>query len=121
MLKLLLDNGADTEVKDGSGRTALSHAAVSGRPDVAACLLDRGADLEAMDNTGKTPLVTAVKSGKVDVVRLFLRRGANIDARVKGRGVKDFVQHEACRSVLDEEAECLQRWHRRRTLVLWRQ
>ncbi|KAA0147144.1 hypothetical protein FNF31_07640 [Cafeteria roenbergensis] len=88
MLKLLLDNGADTEVKDGSGRTALSHAAVSGRPDVAACLLDRGADLEAMDN---------------------------------GRGVKDFVQHEACRSVLDEEAECLQRWHRRRTLVLWRQ
>ena len=42
---LLKDHGADLEVRDGEGCTALHHAAREARPDCCQLLLDRGAEV----------------------------------------------------------------------------
>ena len=39
------DHGADLEVRDGEGCTALHHAAREARPDCCQLLLDRGAEV----------------------------------------------------------------------------
>lgn len=42
--KLLLKNGANLEIKDKGGRTALTHAALYGHAEICNLLLDHGAN-----------------------------------------------------------------------------
>ncbi|KAH6974273.1 hypothetical protein BKA56DRAFT_634228 [Ilyonectria sp. MPI-CAGE-AT-0026] len=79
--RLLLEKGANFEVKDQNGRTPLIWAAVRGDADIAMLLLDRGANIEAECYTGDTPLFHAADCGHEAVVRLLLERGANLEAR----------------------------------------
>jgi uncharacterized protein len=75
----LLDAGADIEWRHkGTGRTALSEAAITGRLEVARILLDRGADANSRDKAvGLTPLGWAVECSQPALVRLLLSRGAD--------------------------------------------
>ncbi|KAF8859524.1 ankyrin [Acephala macrosclerotiorum] len=61
-VSLLLDYGADANVRDTSQRTALHLAAWFGLPQIARLLLDGGADANAKDEWGATPLDQAEKS-----------------------------------------------------------
>jgi len=46
---MLLDSGADTEMRDNAGRTALWHATAFGCTAVIDALISRGADVDAAD------------------------------------------------------------------------
>lgn len=48
----MLDRGADMEIKDINGRTAIFYAR---NMDVARLLISRGANLDVVDNEGLTP------------------------------------------------------------------
>jgi len=76
-VRFLLDNGADPNIRNEAGATALMWA----MDDIekARLLLDHGADVNARSDDGRTPLLIAAGHlGANAVVRLLLDRGANI-------------------------------------------
>ena len=79
---LLIEAGADANVRNERGETPL-HAAVRGQKDDAliARLVAGGADVSARDARGNTPLHTAAWWGKDSTVRTLLRLGAPVNAR----------------------------------------
>ena len=70
--RILLDQGADIEAREGeSGSTPLHVAAGWGRVSVVKLLLDRGALKSVRNKAGKSPLEVAVESGHGDVAALL--------------------------------------------------
>ena len=53
-VQLLIENGAEVDIKSGDGATPLHSAAFFGRTDVAKLLLENGADVKARNNDGAT-------------------------------------------------------------------
>ena len=96
IIQLLIENGADVNIKSGDGTTPLHSAAFLGRVDVVKLLLDNGADITARNNDGATPVdvlsvdwettafignlvgvstgkeeIAAMKRGRSEVAKLF--------------------------------------------------
>lgn len=78
---LLLDHGADANVRDSDGSTPLLYISVSELTEKATLLLDHGADVNACDVNGTTPLHMAARFGRVRMARLLLHRGADAEAQ----------------------------------------
>lgn len=81
--RYLLENGADPNIQDKTGKTALMHACLEqAGPEILSLLLSNGADPTLEDRAGLSALVYAVSSGNNDVLRVLL------DAcRAKGKEV----------------------------------
>lgn len=75
--QLLLDRGANANLKDSKGNTALIQAAMDGDTILVMALLSRGANVNAQNDYAETPLSDAVINGHSDVVKLLLDHGAN--------------------------------------------
>ncbi|KAL4818118.1 hypothetical protein BDW67DRAFT_174417 [Aspergillus spinulosporus] len=80
MTRLLLDNGAELEIRDLGGFTPLHIACQRNRLGTCTLLLDRGANIEAKANDGHTPLNYATANCYSRMVQLLLERGADVDA-----------------------------------------
>lgn len=78
---LLTRSDAGVDMKNDSGRTALSRAAETRHVRIVRLLLERGADTEAKDVSGLTPLSVAVQNGHETIVKLLLDRGAAIETK----------------------------------------
>ncbi|XP_061714024.1 protein TANC2 isoform X1 [Cydia pomonella] len=72
MVALLLEFGADLEMTNSQGCTALSLACQRGHTDVARRLIAAGASLSHTDTAEQTPLVHAAKNGHRDTVIYLL-------------------------------------------------
>jgi len=95
MVTLLLDHGANTAGKTGSGWiclgnglisnpsngiTALHRAVSCGYVESAEILLSHGADIEAKGDSGHTPMHAAAAGGNLDAIQLLIDHHANINA-----------------------------------------
>ncbi len=79
-VRLLLANGADPNISNEAGATALMWAVAD--PEKTRLLLDHGADVNACSSDGRTPLLIAAEQfGNDEVVMLLLDRGASLSAR----------------------------------------
>jgi ankyrin repeat protein len=79
-VRLLLDNGADPNLRNEAGATALMWAV--GDLEKTRLLLDHKADVNARSDDSRTPLLIAAgQFGCNEVVRLLLDRGANLAAK----------------------------------------
>ncbi|XP_023311281.1 uncharacterized protein LOC111691956 [Anoplophora glabripennis] len=78
--KLVVDQGADVNLKDKEGRTVLHLAAEKGQLLTVKFLLEAGADLTAKDRKGRTPLHSAAKKG-CRLVKFLVEQGADIESR----------------------------------------
>ena len=65
---LLLEAGANKDVADNSGRTALTRAATEGRAQIVRVLLEVGANKDLADYHRRTSLMRACGQGHVEVV-----------------------------------------------------
>lgn len=71
--RYLLENGADPNIQDKTGKTALMHACLEQTgPEVLSLLLSSGADPTLSDHAGFSALVYAVNSGNRDALNVLL-------------------------------------------------
>jgi ankyrin len=99
-VRMLLDAGADINLRDANDITPLIAAITNNHPDVARYLIERGADIKAADWYGRTPLWAAVETRDMDLdnatfensidrapflelIQVLLERGADPNARTK--------------------------------------
>lgn len=91
MVKLLLEKGADPNLKGGDapspapvvaagGDTPLTEAAKSYDTRSLEILLDHGAKVNEADNVGNTPLLNAALNANPAAVKILLARGASLKA-----------------------------------------
>ena len=79
MLQLLLDKGADVNIRGSpNGRTALMHAALKGNVSIVNMLIDNNADMYA-ESGGLTALLLASPARKIEVVATILDRGMDVN------------------------------------------
>ncbi len=82
-VQMLLEHGADIDVANQNGWTALTYAAQMGKEDFCEFLLQQGANIEHTNYQGSTPLLSATCGGKDGCVHLLLEHGADVHARDK--------------------------------------
>ncbi len=98
MIQFLIDHGADVNVQDRSGRTALMNSVADGdikcpnvrkdfgniyfhlepNAEVIDLLIKHGADLDAQNRNGQTVLILAISGRQVEVAKDLIKRGADI-------------------------------------------
>ncbi|HKB59770.1 MAG TPA: ankyrin repeat domain-containing protein [Gallionellaceae bacterium] len=90
---ILLNHGADPDVRSPDGLTLLMHMAVDGPAQIAALLLERGVQANATGPKDVTALMLAAQNGNVEVLKLLLRHGANRAMKdSKGRTALDLAR-----------------------------
>ena len=75
----LIDYGADPNISDPSGETALWHAAAAGMVDICRFLLENNADPDFTPSNTAPPLVKAAMDGHLDIAKLLVEKGAHIE------------------------------------------
>jgi ankyrin repeat protein len=76
VIKLLVERGANIQVKNTSGRTPLHVAAYNlNAGDAVSYLIEKGADVNARDSTGETPLRYALESGSHPAIEILRAHG----------------------------------------------
>jgi ankyrin repeat protein len=92
----LLNKGADTEIKDRNGNTALHDAALVGDPTAISYLTSMKARVNATNNNGETPLVLAVHRKDIEIVQLLIAAGAdpNIQDTIAGKSALDYAKQD---------------------------
>ena len=84
VVQILLDKGAEPNLADKSGRTALLWAVLNEHRVVAEQLLARGADVQKRDNARWTALLFAVRNRSTSMANLLLEMGADVSATIRG-------------------------------------
>ena len=75
--RMLCASGADVNISDAYGWTALHHVADKGRADIAELLLGSNAEVNAMTAWETTALYMAAQRVYIDVVRVLIASGAD--------------------------------------------
>lgn len=105
-VQALLARGADVNVPQGDGMTALHWAAERGDEALVRLLLDAGAEASATTRNGNyTPLHLAARSGDAVIVKALLDAGADVTARTSTGGA--LAIHMAAAATSAEAIEAL--------------
>lgn len=78
-VKLLLDEGADPNIKKKNGVSGMFLASQAGYQDMVNLLLSAGAQPDPLGQDGGTPLMAACQAGHFDVVQTLVNKGADIN------------------------------------------
>ncbi|UKZ61775.1 uncharacterized protein TrAtP1_003034 [Trichoderma atroviride] len=83
IIKLLLDKGAEVDLKNKYGPILLRWAARGGHRGFAEWLIDRGVEVDSKSFSygDLTPVSIASSYGNEDIFRLLLEKGANVEAK----------------------------------------
>jgi ankyrin repeat protein len=79
--RFLIQKGANVEMKDGFGNTALMVSVEKGYLEIAKLLIEKGANLNVQNNYGKTILIASAYNGHIDLTKLLIEKGAYIEGK----------------------------------------
>lgn len=111
ILKLLLDAGADPNVKDWRGNPALKLLAAYKAPNdeldaptlaAARLLIDKGAQVSAPGESRRTPLHVAVSRNFPAMARLLIERGADLNAEAEELGLVGLTPLQLAEDIRNE-------------------
>ena len=92
--KELLKAGANPDIRNADGHSALLQATNKGNAELIYLLLSNGANPNLQGNDGWTPLMVAAAIGNSVIVQLLLKHNADVSARNdQGKTAKDIVQN----------------------------
>ncbi len=96
-LQFLVGQGADMNLPNRDGDTALIVASRIGFAEGAQFLLGRGAQVDRANRRGETALIVAVQQRNLPLVRLLAERGANPDRtdNATGRSARDYAKMDS--------------------------
>jgi ankyrin repeat protein len=100
--KLLLDRGADANIKLPEGYSPLLVLAESGGvAEAATLLLDYGAKVDAPNEKKITPLMAAAYSGNTEVARVLLKHGADRNLKSSaGKTALDYAREKSYEDIV---------------------
>ncbi|MGF1549592.1 MAG: ankyrin repeat domain-containing protein [Sphingomonadaceae bacterium] len=95
-LRFLLHHGANPDLADDDGDTALILATRLGWVEGAEALIAHEADVDRANDRGETPLIVAVLHRSLPLARLLLKQGADPDKSdsVAGYSARDYAQRD---------------------------
>jgi uncharacterized protein len=103
-IRFLLQRGADPNIRNKKGMTALQLATAMGFTEGVEALIKGGASVNVSDQTGETPLIAAVHARNVAMVRLLLEKGADPDRNDNsGRSARDYVELMSANTLMKQE------------------
>ena len=86
LVRIFLERGADPNIQEENGDTALIAGSLIGNIDIVRLLLVRGADPSIRNNVGDTALSLAVSLGHTDIVELLEHHQlTRVQSRFRGR------------------------------------
>jgi ankyrin repeat protein len=95
LVRVLLEGGADVNVADSNGQTALIRASeVAADEEVMVLLLEAGADVNVADREGWTPLHFAAADRRAGKVSTLLAADADVNARAENGATPLLVARE---------------------------
>jgi ankyrin repeat protein len=97
---LLLDRGADVNLGNSDGETALINAVSQGHTDIRQLLLERGANINATNYSGCTAFHNACFRGNLDCVAALMRAGCDTSLRFD---TKNGESRETCHDCAKDE------------------
>jgi ankyrin repeat protein len=80
-VRILLDQGADPNIKDNNETSPLHHSICSGHTNVTKMLLERGANPNIQGKFGSTPLMHISQQTDSTSILLLLEKGADINKK----------------------------------------
>ena len=92
--RLLLEHGADINMRDKYGRTPLYRAVRTNHETLVKLLLERKADVCVQDTEGDSPLHFSVRGGFLEVSRLLIEAGCNVNVRNKSHQTPLYIAVE---------------------------
>lgn len=106
--KLLIDNGADVNVRDSDGCTPLSLAMNYYRMDIIALLFEHGANPNFQDKNGDTLLHESAERGNYKFCKILLDFGADPNIKnIEGRTPLNVCANSVCMSAFKEHASAI--------------
>ena len=103
IVTMLLDHGADVQIRDELSRTALFETLDCHDLDVAVLLLDQGINLSSRDRKGNSVLHEAIRRGAFEHATLFIDQGIEL-TELNEEGLTPLhlaARHNHCRIVND--------------------
>ncbi len=109
-LKILIDAGADLDLKTKDGKTALMIAARRGKIDALKMLIAAKAGLNHQDNDGRTAIMNALIHAHSEAFKLLIEAGADLNLQeLKGNTAlviaTDYGDEEALKMLIDASAD----------------
>ena len=124
LVRTLLEGGANVNVPQVDGMTALHWAVYHDDADTAGLLVRSGADVNAENRYGVPPLSVAATNGSADIVTLLLDAGADANAALRGGETVLMTAARtgslgAVRALLAKGADPNAREAREQTALMW--